>query len=348
MLKYYKKQYLRSLSNSVETHLQSDVPLGIFLSGGLDSSALTALASKAVSTLSTFTVGFGLKSDEFDPARRIAEHFSTNHHEVVVSFESIVKNFSDMVFYLDEPCFDPAFVSTFFLSQFAKKKVKVALLGEGNDELFAGYSHYKIGSNYFSFVPEYFKRLAYGNFVSRQAFPTNDLKEILGKDAETNFSLNLASKGTFLDKMLLKELTSFLPGLQLHRVDRMTMGNSLEARVPFLSNKMLDLSLSIPAKFKLNGFNGKFVAKKALSQLLPKELHSQNKRILFTPLSEMFKHGLLDVAEETLLGKETLFDGEGISKLVAKVREKNNSHVSTRLFNLLVFEQWRKCFNIEA
>jgi len=349
-LEYYSAKYRQTLKESVQSHLQSDVPLGVFLSGGLDSSALVALAaSHSKGELNTCTAGFGLEGDEFPFAKRVAAQFSTNHSEITVSMDSAVSKFPEIVYYLDEPCADPAIFATFLISKAIRKKFKVALLGEGNDELFAGYSHYKIGSNYFSALPEYFKGKAYEYFLQRQAFSLNKIEKLLkGNSGETRNFYKLPDGPSFLNKMLLKELIEFLPNMQLQRVDRMTMASGLEARVPFLSNAMIELALKVPSYLKLNGFKGKFLARKAMRGFLPKEVLSGKKRVFFTPLGEMMRQGLLELCESTLLSKESLFDKIESSQLIEKFkRNKEDEFVARKLWMLLMVEKWKERLGVE-
>src|SRR3989344_1174800 len=148
------KKFMQLLDAAVEKRLMSDVPLGTYLSGGVDSSAITALMSKKVDGLRTFTVGFGEEGDELGYARAVAEKFSTEHTEVIVDYKDMTKLLPKLVWHMDEPMADIAFIPMYFLTHTARNDITVSLLGEGSDEMFAGYERYRKTTGIGRFAPQ--------------------------------------------------------------------------------------------------------------------------------------------------------------------------------------------------
>lgn len=223
------KRLRRTLERVVESHLMSDVPLGVFLSGGLDSSITTALSRKIIGKpIHSFSVGIAGCAD-LEAARMLTRYLDTIHHEYLITVDEVMEKLPEIIYYLES--FDQDLVRsaipTYFTARMAREHVKVVLSGEGADELFAGYSYYK------------------------------DLK--------------------ISDEIMQDELrrsVSTLHNVNLQRVDRLTMAHSIEARVPFLDREVIDMSLQIPAEYKLYGDPPmeKWILRKAVEDLLPKEI----------------------------------------------------------------------------
>lgn len=255
----------KTLEECVVKRLMSDVPLGAFLSGGLDSSIIAAIARKHMDELHTFTVGVA-GSNDLEAARIVARHLGTVHHEYVLTAEEVVATLPEIIYCLES--FDQDLVRSgipcFFTSRIAADYVKVILTGEGADELFAGYTYHKS-------VPS----LA-----------------VLHKE--------------------LRRSVAALHNVNLQRVDRMTMGQSIEGRVPFLDRQMIRLGQLIPARLKLPGEKNteKWILRKAFEDLLPPEIAWRDK--------EQFDEGSGTV---DLIGK-ALRDAMGV-KEAARYRHKN-------------------------
>ncbi|MBD3267332.1 asparagine synthase B [bacterium] len=224
---YWLREIRETLEKSVTKRLMSDVPLGTFLSGGLDSSLISAIVRQHVDELHTFSVGFE-GSPDLAAARLVSEHLGTIHHEYILTMEEIIAKLPEIIYYLES--FDQDLVRSgipcFFTSRLASEYVKVILTGEGADELFAGYTYYK------------------------------DIQ---------------------CDEFLHEELrrsVSALHNVNLQRVDRMTMAQSIEGRVPFLDLKMIELGLRIPSAYCLYGDPPieKWILRKACEDLLPEEI----------------------------------------------------------------------------
>ncbi len=221
---------LRStLERVVESHLMSDVPLGVFLSGGLDSSITTALSRKIIGKpIHSFSVGVE-GSPDLEAARMLSSYLDTIHHEYLITVNEVMEKLPEIIYYLES--FDQDLVRsaipTYFTARMAREHVKVVLSGEGADELFAGYSYYK--------------------------------------DLEVS------------DVVMQEELrrsVSTLHNINLQRADRLTMAHSIEARVPFLDREAIEMSMQIPARYKLYGNPPveKWILRKSVEDLLPDEI----------------------------------------------------------------------------
>ena len=301
------KKFLELFDAAVEKRLMSDVPLGTYLSGGVDSSAITALMAKKVEGLKTFTVGFGEKGDELGYARAIAEKYSTDHSEVIVDYKDMTKVLPKLVWHMDEPMADIAFVPMFFLTNVAKKDITVSLLGEGSDELFGGYERYRKTTGMRRFLPQMIA--AKGYLQADMAFREGEKHAVLA-DKENAGSLapqlnGYFTQGNFLDNALKFDVEQVLPNYQLMRVDKVTMSCGLEARAPFLDKQLAEFAFSLRPELKVKGKVGKYIVKKALRKVLPSNVLDERKRIFFIPLKQWFRDSLKELSQE-LLSKETL------------------------------------------
>ncbi len=331
---YYISKIRQILKDSVEIRLISDVPLGVYLSGGLDSSIIVGLMSKFVDTpIRTFSVGFGYeKYDEIDYARRVSEYFETEHKEFIV--EPDLYLLPEVVYHFDEPIADPAAIPTYILSKEAKKYVTVILTGEGGDELFAGYRYYKTVlkkdtikylsrilpenilkyfmkfknfGKLFKFLLDYKDEIGifirynsiFDNYTIKNASLNVDHKIIL----QNLFNNNLKKMNSdLLDKLLYLSLKISLPDNLLMKVDKMTMAHAVEARVPFLDHKLVELSAQIPSKLKIKNNIEKYILRKSFKYLLPIDIAKRKKHGFTVPIhlwmdTEPFK-SLIDEAIE--------------------------------------------------
>ncbi|MFC2154686.1 asparagine synthase (glutamine-hydrolyzing) [Candidatus Altiarchaeota archaeon] len=305
------------LEESVRARLMSDVPLGAFLSGGVDSSAMVGLLSQEVDEpVKTFSVGFGEHADnELPYARIVAEHFATEHTEVTVD-DNVLKELPQMLWHLDEPIADAAIVPTYIVSREAKRKVTVVLAGEGGDEVFAGYRRYKImmvdhmlgkiippgvtrtiavalkplfaestnlrrAINFFSLNNHRDKYL--------QLMGLRDDDEWLeeGKvSADRKIQvkkgveklLSEAGDWRFLNRVLYLDVKNILAEDYLMKADKMTMAHGLEERVPILDHRLVEYAMTLPPQLKLNFGREKYVWRKAINDLLPKSIIGRRKR----------------------------------------------------------------------
>jgi asparagine synthase (glutamine-hydrolysing) len=351
---FFIKNFQSLLTNCVKKHLMSDVPLGAFLSGGLDSSLIAAINTKLrPDRVKTFTVGFGHETDEFKYARRVAEHLNTDHHELLLEYNKITAELPKIVWYMDEPNSDITMFPLYFLSGFSRKHVTVVNTGEGADEIFSGYPHFRVGSGSFRFVPELIRRNVYSLYYS--PFKSWDRKKLFSGSVSEDPSLKnyLSDKQpkSLLNRILLFDIKNELPNWQLARVDRMTMAHAQEARVPFLDHRMVEFSANLPAYLKLRSLDGKYLVKKAASSFLPREIITRKKQGFTTPRDAWFKDDFMDVAF-ALLSKDAiknrgLFNYSYIQKLKENVKNKGDKPFRPYTYRLLVlalFEVWARTY----
>jgi len=372
------------LQQSVQMEMVSDVPIGAYLSGGIDSSSIVALMSQAIyEPVRTFTVGF--EGDDLSPARMVAEHFHTKHYEHIVQDE-VSALLPKIVWHIDEPIDDPATVPTFFVSEFARKVVKVILVGEGADELFGGYQRYKImlmGKRFGKFLPRFVKVSLFSKFANtvdnfRRLSALLEIVSLLGNDAksylrffsvfredeegklcsdkllEINRNVNPVEKrfgshltmsnGTLLDKLTTLDMSSYLVDELLLRVDKMTMANSVEARVPFLNNLVAQFSLSIHPHLKLKGFTEKYILRRAMSKMLPPTIQKRKKMPFSVPLGLWFRGELREIAFQLLDESElmkTYFKHDHIRQIMKGVPSQPSVR---KLWRLLILDIWYRLY----
>jgi asparagine synthase (glutamine-hydrolysing) len=366
---YFAAKIDALLNDSVKKRLMSDVPLGAFLSGGLDSSLIVAINAKLRAAMAggrddkvkTFSVGFGHASDEFVYAKKVAEYLQTDHKEIVLEYSKMTEALPEIIWYMDEPNSDLTMLPLYFLSKVSRKDAIVVNTGEGADELFSGYHHFKAASPSLGFVPGFVKKNVYKWYYSpfketeRKALFARPGSEMPKEDNSLHEYLNNEGKGHpkhLLNKILLFDIEKELPNWQLTRVDRMTMAHAQEARVPFLDYRMIELAATIPPQLKQKGLNGKYILKKVAGKYLPKEIIYRKKQGFTTPREEWLKKDFQEIAFG-LLSRESvrergLFEYGYIEKLKAKVenskRDKPFLPYSYKLLMLAMLEQWCRTF----
>jgi asparagine synthase (glutamine-hydrolysing) len=303
------------LTDSVKAHLLSDVPLGSFLSGGVDSSLITAIMSRQTfRKVQTFSVGFdgpGV-SDETAYAAEAAKAIGTEHHELRLP-STILEKMEDAVGLLDEPIGDSALLPTFLLSQHARKSVKVVLTGEGADELFAGYDRYKAAwiNERLRRMPPALRRMAtpvarrLGKGEVFRKLPVQDARGWADATASADFEavsrlLTPEFSGSAHRAESLEWLKDFGPFETLHdaldfdlrtvlcdsllmKVDKSTMRASLEARVPFLDTRVVEFAAGLPSSFKIRRFKGKFLLRLVAQRYIPRKLAWRRKHGFIVP-----------------------------------------------------------------
>ena len=320
-----KGQLLHLLDQSVKEQLISDVPIGFFLSGGIDSSTIVAMAAKHVTTPNTYTIGFEDKGkDESGYSQTIAELFKTNH--TLKLFDGNYGNLLDQIFdWYDEPYGDTSAMPTFLVSELAKKSSTVVLTGDGGDELFGGYSRYFSFREYkrkpklhSSFAKRVFKRISNNspNFLKggfyriENNFLLNDFElytKMMGgmMTAEKEiYRIKLGIPQDYDDYWYYRQyyredldIVTRLQYLDFHtylhddiltKVDRASMQVSLESRVPYLSKEIIEFAFSLPEAVRLSGMELKGIVKKAFEPILPKEILYRKKAGFSVPNSFIF------------------------------------------------------------
>jgi len=380
------------LKESVQLRLISDVPLGAFLSGGIDSSTIVGLMRElGASPIKTFSIGFKDRSyNELAHARRIAELFQTEHEEFILEPKALELT-EMLVRHLDEPLGDFSIFPTYLVSKMARARVTVALSGDGGDELFGGYEHYqaqklsglplagplaRTAGGLVRRLPPSDKKKGAWNKLRRfvQAFDNPDalrhlrwMMFLAEKDKESLYSADFIGKlggltdlsgiepfASLYSRMerfdrtnaeLYLDLKTYLVDDILVKVDRMSMAPSLEARVPLLDHKLVEFAFSLPGGLKVRGGETKWIFKKTMERLLPRETIYRKKEGFSIPI----KHWLGAELRDMLLGylgekrirEEGLFNAAAIQAMIRShlAGRENYSH---QLWALLVFEIWKE------
>jgi len=376
------------MHEATKRRLISDVPLGIFLSGGLDSSTVAYYAQKNSSTqIKTFSIGFSEKSyDESNYAKQVAKHIGTEHYEDFLSAEETLQLIPEIITKLDEPFADPSIIPTYFLSKFTRNYVTVALGGDGSDELLAGYPTF-ISDKFLGFMSIIPKPLIKAFSGLTNLLPPSD------KNLSLDFKLTQFFKGFELERRYAHTLWlgSFTPELKqklfLHntvisngnglnsidyylrdvnsesafnnllytyyrtylledilvKVDRASMYTSLEVRAPFLDRDIVDFLNTLPPKYKLKGFTGKYILKELMQGKLPDEIIYRTKKGFGIPVSLWLRNELKGTLEYYLskerIEKHGIFNYQYIEQLKKEHFSMKRNHRKL-LWNLLILEMW--------
>lgn len=385
------------IKKSIKQKIVSEVPLGAFLSGGIDSSVVVgimqSLSSKPVKT---FTIGFEDKAfDEAQDAKLIAKYLGTDHHELYISIQDVIDTIPLLPNLYDEPFSDASQIPTYLVSKLTKEKVTVSLSGDGGDELFCGYNRYTVTKNLWkkisvfplfirqfisflllstplrvwdkfgdlSFISKKYNNLGlkihkgakvlhsqslvelYENLLSNWKF--SDIL-VLGSHERRKLDLSTAvniSDFSNIEKMMLWDMQSYLPDDILVKLDRATMGVSLEGRVPFLDHDLVEFSWRIPTEYKYRNKTSKWILRQVLYKYIPKKLIERPKSGFTLPLSEWLRGPLKDWAEDLInvekLNHDGILDAEVINK---KWREHQAGKFdwSNQLWSVLMFQSWLK------
>ncbi|MCX5783639.1 MAG: asparagine synthase (glutamine-hydrolyzing), partial [Elusimicrobia bacterium] len=344
---------LDSLFNeSVKSHLLSDVAVGSFLSGGLDSSLVTAVMQKHVGErVKTFSIGFsGLKKgiDESAYARRAAQFLKTQHHELILPADAL-KKIPELIFTLDEPLGDSAVIPTYYLAKHAREHVKVALSGEGADEIFAGYPRYKTAmlseraKNLPSVMVGALRMAAkISGWQSTQNLPFNSPadwgrairhsspEKIIPyiKPPRKNFSPLLWERyietASGFNSMLFFDFQTIMADCLLMKVDKASMAAGLETRVPFLDENLVRFALGLPAEMKMKFFSGKWILKKLAEKYLPMEIIHRRKHGFWSPWEEWLFADAAKISEELKKGKFAQADIFNTDKIIHDIAARRD------------------------
>lgn len=379
------------LRDAVRAHLVSDVPVGAFLSGGIDSSAVVALMSEVSSEpVRTFSIGFEAREhDERPLARLVAERFKTEHHEFALEPES-VDVLPKLVSHFQEPFADSSALPTYYVSKLARGSVKVALSGDGGDELFLGYTVFRGVelARYAQTLPPALRRLmislpdripptvdprwndrvarlqklladtslppeaAYRSKITMAGLPL--LWPLLTRELRTRLegqnpfraiddALAAAAPAPSLERIIYSGLKVSLPGDMLVKVDRMSMANSLEVRVPLLDHVLAQFVAQIPVVTRFSRWRLKALLKETMADSLPREILRQRKHGFTIPLAAWFRGDLSSFATDVLVSKEArergYLDVPAI-ELFLREHRRGTRNVGPAIWSLLMFELW--------
>jgi asparagine synthase (glutamine-hydrolysing) len=350
-----------AFSRSVSRHLVSDVPLGGYLSGGMDSASIVAVATQEIPRMMTFTGGFDLSSvsglelvfDERADAEAVAGSFRTEHYEMVMHAGDMAWVLPELVWHLEDLRLGMAY-QNHYIARLASKFVKVCLAGAGGDELFAGYPwRYDLVAGTSTVAA--FDR-AYYTYWSRlvpdaekPAFFSGAVwDDIRGSSTFDVYRAAIAPADELppVDRALYFEAKTFLHGLLVVE-DRLSMAHGLEDRVPFLDNELVEIARRVPARLKYNEFGGKQILRSAMREFLPAEITAKKKQGFSPPDGSWYRGPTMDYIREILLDPKSLDRGYFEPDFIVRVLEEHlHGRVNHRLliWSLLCFEWWNRLF----
>ena len=381
---------LRELfESSIRLRMQSDVPLGAFLSGGVDSSlVVAAMVKQSAEKVKSFSIGFPIPEfDESAFARQVSEHLGTEHHSFTVTpdAEAVL---DDLVEHYDEPFADSSAIPTWYVSRLTREHVTVALSGDGGDELFAGYDRYRavrlaeridrlgplrqfLAAGFWQRIPSSSRQKSRIRQLKRfsHALSLSPLRRYcdwisIFNDQRRNELFNEPSKNLlagfdplwFLEKhsaplrdrdsvtaLSITDLQTYLPCDLNTKVDIASMGNSLEARQPFLDHRLVEFAISLPLRYKFRGGRGKWLLRQAFGDQLPDRIWNRPKMGFGVPIGEWFRGQLRGRLEDSILARDAAcleyFSAAAIQRLVDEHQNRVVDH-SYRLWSIMMFELW--------
>ncbi|HVX67009.1 MAG TPA: asparagine synthase (glutamine-hydrolyzing), partial [Bryobacteraceae bacterium] len=379
------------LEETVRMRLMSDVPLGMFLSGGLDSSAIAALIKRMTTgPVETFSVGYReAPFSELSYARQVAEAIGTDHHEVVVGMEDFFNALPSLVWHEDEPITWPSSVSLYFVSKLASERVKVVLTGEGSDELFGGYARYRFymlnqrWARLYGLLPQGLRRVLREQVAATRLLSAGPRRKLqhtfIGRDngvealyldnfysafsAEEQRTLfpplaggapyagflnywNTGRAYSPLQRMLYTDQKTYLVEL-LMKQDQMSMACSIESRVPFLDHTFVEFAARVPDRLKVRGGEGKYIMKRAVEDLLPRDIIYRTKMGFPTPLRQWLREPASAHLLDALRDPEGLLAGyvdrTALDGLLAR-QASGGEDVTDRIWRLLNLQVWGDLF----
>lgn len=380
---YFVERLRELLQESVRLRMVSDVPLGAFLSGGIDSSAVVAhMARVGGGPLKTFSIGFKEAAyNELAHARAVAKKFGAEHHELVIE-PNVLDILDDLVWNMDEPFGDPSCIPTYMVSKLAARHVKVVLSGDGGDELFGGYDKYVVEGNDRRYRVPFLLRKVFG--ATARLMPEG----MRGRNLLYHFSLAGAeryldsvilftdeersklflpeaiaatdpyepwreeldaisrSNGNWLSALQYMDLMGYLPNDILTKVDRMSMAHSIEARDPLLDHKLVEFAATVPPELKLRGGVTKYIFKQALRGLLPDEIIDRPKQGFAVPLGQWFRGQLHSFVHDLLLSNRSRERGIfNLDFIDNFLKQHQRGRIADlEIWTLISFELWCRTF----
>lgn len=376
-----KKNLNVLLTNSVISRMVADVPVGIFLSGGIDSSLIAAIAQQSSGVpIKTFTIGFYEKEKNEAPrAKKIAEYLGTEHTELYISHDEILNLMDSIPLYFDEPFADASQIPSMLLAKLAKQKVTVALAGEGGDELFCGYKRYdwvKI-SQWLNWAGalgnQIMTALPIAEFALKDKLPEKERaflnnreagyktqyfssareaitkRMVLGesKRAQHICEEDISEKNWQIRRMLVDQI-AYLPDEMLQKSDKASMRYSLELRCPLLDYRVVEYSYQIPQRYKYRHGEKKYILKQLAYDKIPKKLLDMPKRGFSVPMAKWLR-GPLNAklhmyADVSILKKQELFDAEEVSRVVKQMENCDDNLYPSIVWSFYVFQMWYQTY----
>lgn len=384
----YKDELKYLFRKAVKSQLVSDVEVGSYLSGGMDSGSITAIATEHFENLKTFTCGFDLSNatgielgfDEREKANLMSSIFKTDHYEMELRSGDMEKCLNKLTWHLEEPRVGQSYPN-YYISELASRHVKVVLSGTGGDEIFAGYPwRYYTNQNYNSFdeyIDKYY--LYWQRLVSNSELKSifepikNETSDVwtrdIFKNVFSNHSNDLSSPEDYINHSLYFEAKTFLNGLLLVE-DKLSMAHSLETRVPFLDNDLVDFAMSCPVHLKLDNLkntlrvnendpgkkseiffqktnDGKKILREVMKDFIPKEIVNAQKKGFSSPDASWFKGESINFVKKEILDKEApIYNYLSFKSTSELVNEHLSGKKNRRLFiwSLLNINEWLKTF----
>jgi asparagine synthase (glutamine-hydrolysing) len=369
------------LRDAVRLRLRSDVKYGAYLSGGIDSSTVVAITCEySPAPVKTFTLGFAdspeHKRDSYF-ARQVAERYSTEHHECLMSWTDLQDELMTVTRHLDQPF--AGVTSSYWLSRFMKRHVTVALSGDGADDLFGSYGHHRLvwpiaemrrayaegrslGGVDLSFFkgredfvsnlaqyPPWEWRLAYGAFMEheKRALLTERGRELLMPSSTTEFLKEIYERSDpqadELNKMLYLDVNTLLPNEILYFNDMLSMAHSMEVRTPFLDYRLAELAASIPGSLKIRHGKLKYILRKVAARYVPQEILDRPKEGFVLPKNTWLRQGMAGLLDDVLsperLAIHGFFNREHITTLMAEFL-KGDDALTFKIWTLIIFQLW--------
>jgi asparagine synthase (glutamine-hydrolysing) len=373
-----KHETTRLLRDAVKTRLVSERPIGAFLSGGIDSTIITALMQEeSESAVHTYSIGFSDKKfDESRFAREVAVAIGTSHHERVIEADPtvIVETLSKV---LDQPFADSSIIPTYLLSKFAREEVVVALSGDGGDEGFAGYERYRAGRFLDSINPllalnplglfpvnrvsnpRIRKLMRHSSFQSlpkrysafQSLFQLGDLYSILSPYLREKFNddeyVNLWKTIPTQDRIRIMQemdIKTYLPSDLMYKVDMASMANSLEVRSPFLDYRVIEFGLSLPAKYKIGGRENKHILREIARDFVPSQIIDRPKMGFGIPRARWIREDLKCLVHEVLLDERSRSRGWYQFDKVEEILENHQKglELDSLIWPMFMLELWTK------
>ncbi|MBT4539608.1 asparagine synthase (glutamine-hydrolyzing) [Candidatus Woesearchaeota archaeon] len=373
------KATIKHLDDAVKKRLVADVPVGAFLSGGVDSTALVCSAKKFKEDLKTFSIGFNYEDfNEAPYARKVSKILNTEHIEKTFDAEDVAKTLPKLAYFYDDPLADYSALPTYFVAETAKKHVTVSLGGDGGDELFGGYNWYKqyLILEKQKYIPLFLrKNLVKPAFNMVAKIKKNHLTKKISELVETenitpaqrysklrsfispkdikNFSITKQILNAYepyfknkniKDDFFNADLNFYLPNEILHKVDIASMAHGLETRVPFLDHNFVKFSTTLPNKLKIKNLTLKYILKKSLKNKIPNKIIYRKKRGFGVPLVHYFRNELKSFVQDKVDEIKTP-ELKAIKPTIKKSlqkhieKKKDNSHI---LWAIIFLDEWYK------
>lgn len=365
-----KKDFDDLLKDSIKLRMISDVPLGAFLSGGLDSSTIVNYAKKFNENINTYSIGFEGKLDETPKINILKNHFHTKHHHKYFfekDFESMLK---DMFYYFDEPFSDYSMFPTRMLSKFAREKLTVSLSGDGGDEIFGGYPRYKMAHQmeFLRKIPPFIRKLlmilpwkrfreglrlsllkkeTFYSEAREDYYKPKITKDILSKKLRECLK---KTDGNLVEAIRLMDIEFYtLPDNFLAKVDRSSMINSLEVRCPFLDYRLIEYSMKLPTKYKISMLKEKTFFREIISKILPQNIINQKKQGFTPPIGEWMEKKYYQKKLANILKKlssENIISKDWKKFYLKEILQKNSIVANNYKIRLFLFNKWAEYWKI--